>query len=140
MFFFSSRRRHTICALVTGVQTCALPISPPSCLLFPQSRSQRRNLLRLQQLQRRHLRLADRRPSNLSSCAWKARRAAAYPIQSARATLPASSGRCASQQLSQKIFGSAPRRMANRKIGVQGNGGSVRVILGGGRLLKKKTR
>src|SRR3546814_5193000 len=26
LFFFSSRRRHTICALVTGVQTCALPI------------------------------------------------------------------------------------------------------------------
>src|SRR3546814_3038719 len=25
--FFSSRRRHTRCALVTGVQTCALPIS-----------------------------------------------------------------------------------------------------------------
>src|SRR3546814_1907164 len=39
MFFFSSRRRHTRCALVTGVQTCALPISatcsakrPPSPL------------------------------------------------------------------------------------------------------------
>src|SRR3546814_6918099 len=30
-FFFSSRRRHTICALVTGVQTCALPI----CLRIP---------------------------------------------------------------------------------------------------------
>src|SRR3546814_6843763 len=29
IFFFSSRRRHTRCALVTGVQTCALPI----CLL-----------------------------------------------------------------------------------------------------------
>src|SRR3546814_20506982 len=27
VFFFSSRRRHTKCALVTGVQTCALPIS-----------------------------------------------------------------------------------------------------------------
>src|SRR3546814_16394683 len=27
LFFFSSRRRHTRCALVTGVQTCALPIS-----------------------------------------------------------------------------------------------------------------
>src|SRR3546814_2248521 len=26
--FFSSRRRHTRCALVTGVQTCALPICP----------------------------------------------------------------------------------------------------------------
>src|SRR3546814_10573302 len=32
-FFFSSRRRHTRCALVTGVQTCALPISwqPQTC-------------------------------------------------------------------------------------------------------------
>src|SRR3546814_1773452 len=28
-FFVSSRRRHTRCALVTGVQTCALPIYPP---------------------------------------------------------------------------------------------------------------
>src|SRR3546814_6354525 len=28
MFVFSSRRRHTRCALVTGVQTCALPILP----------------------------------------------------------------------------------------------------------------
>src|SRR3546814_10219747 len=34
-FFFSSRRRHTRCALVTGVQTCALPIyaSATACLL-----------------------------------------------------------------------------------------------------------
>src|SRR3546814_3848501 len=29
MFFFSSRRRHTRCALVTAVQTCALPICTP---------------------------------------------------------------------------------------------------------------
>src|SRR3546814_20932376 len=29
VFFFSSRRRHTRCALVTGVQTCALPILQP---------------------------------------------------------------------------------------------------------------
>src|SRR3546814_8791548 len=28
VFFFASRRRHTRCALVTGVQTCALPICP----------------------------------------------------------------------------------------------------------------
>src|SRR3546814_16909848 len=35
IFFFSSRRRHTRCALVTGVQTCALPIlmSIPGILL-----------------------------------------------------------------------------------------------------------
>src|SRR3546814_9286391 len=30
-FFFSSRRRHTRCALVTGVQTCALPILDAPC-------------------------------------------------------------------------------------------------------------
>src|SRR3546814_6176088 len=30
-FFFSSRRRHTRCALVTGVQTCALPIWLINC-------------------------------------------------------------------------------------------------------------
>src|SRR3546814_4385751 len=30
-FFFSSRRRHTRCALVTGVQTCALPIYSDAC-------------------------------------------------------------------------------------------------------------
>src|SRR3546814_9325408 len=32
LFFFSSRRRHTRCALVTGVQTCALPIFSPSSM------------------------------------------------------------------------------------------------------------
>src|SRR3546814_2478062 len=36
-FFFASRRRHTRCALVTGVQTCALPIcceEAPHVLIF----------------------------------------------------------------------------------------------------------
>src|SRR3546814_9001818 len=37
-FFFSSRRRHTRCALVTGVQTCALPILEPMyCVWFPET-------------------------------------------------------------------------------------------------------
>src|SRR3546814_4606241 len=35
LFFFSSRRRHTRCALVTGVQTCALPIFRRSELRLP---------------------------------------------------------------------------------------------------------
>src|SRR3546814_3133584 len=34
VFFFSSRRRHTRFALVTGVQTCALPISAPGIVGF----------------------------------------------------------------------------------------------------------
>src|SRR3546814_11116835 len=38
--FFSSRRRHTRCALVTGVQTCALPISSPQ-LFGPAARNNR---------------------------------------------------------------------------------------------------
>src|SRR3546814_5444769 len=33
-FFFSSRRRHTRCALVTGVQTCALPIFLLTCIMI----------------------------------------------------------------------------------------------------------
>src|SRR3546814_4804894 len=42
VFLFSSRRRHTRCALVTGVQTCALPIlktggCPENCAYCPQS-------------------------------------------------------------------------------------------------------
>src|SRR3546814_6436168 len=38
--FFSSRRRHTRCALVTGVQTCALPISlaKPGCSFYSEAR------------------------------------------------------------------------------------------------------
>src|SRR3546814_1326066 len=36
--FFSSKRRHTICALVTGVQTCALPIWGGSCLPWRRTR------------------------------------------------------------------------------------------------------
>src|SRR3546814_18371627 len=40
--FFTSRKRHTRCALVTGVQTCALPISPIThriAIRYPQHRS-----------------------------------------------------------------------------------------------------
>src|SRR3546814_13312125 len=43
-FFFSSRRRHTRCALVTGVQTCALPITfwPPAASSSPPPNARRR--------------------------------------------------------------------------------------------------
>src|SRR3546814_3563816 len=45
-FFFSSRRRHTRCALVTGVQTCALPI----CTCFLRSLILRMNAAHTQLL------------------------------------------------------------------------------------------
>src|SRR3546814_3535125 len=38
-FFFSSRRRHTRCALVTGVQTCALPISGVAVAVLQQGQA-----------------------------------------------------------------------------------------------------
>src|SRR3546814_3114021 len=44
VFFFSSRRRHTSCALVTGVQTCALPISDDGNQRSSRSNKSRRPL------------------------------------------------------------------------------------------------
>src|SRR3546814_7130368 len=57
-FFFSSRRRHTRCALVTGVQTCALPIYLRAALLKFQKTQvkQRTTALLLPKLVERHAR------------------------------------------------------------------------------------
>src|SRR3546814_3589087 len=46
-FFFSSRRRHTRCALVTGVQTCALPIYWLGMVIIRIQRPRMRNVLML---------------------------------------------------------------------------------------------
>src|SRR3546814_3958591 len=54
IFFFSSRRRHTRCALVTGVQTCALPIyvlQQPDCVDIPGIAAVERLLERAELLQ-----------------------------------------------------------------------------------------
>src|SRR3546814_3923470 len=42
-YFFSSRRRHTRCALVTGVQTCALPICAHTATMTKQKNPARRS-------------------------------------------------------------------------------------------------
>src|SRR3546814_1899971 len=52
--FFSSRRRHTRCALVTGVQTCALPILKPGITFTD---------LGVEVDQRARVMMADGRPS-----------------------------------------------------------------------------
>src|SRR3546814_654657 len=63
---FSSRRRHTGCALVTGVQTCALPISRPDLSLVRRGKP----LVRRENLCRNHcaadLSARDERPGHLS--------------------------------------------------------------------------
>src|SRR3546814_5726089 len=50
VFFFSSRRRHTRCALVTGVQTCALPILCRGLRHHPQQPRRGAGLARAQAL------------------------------------------------------------------------------------------
>src|SRR3546814_4729986 len=101
IFFFSSRRRHTRCALVTGVQTCALPIS---------------------------VRPLSRAPND----------------QDARARFPdAGEGGSADRADPDRLSRRRPpcpalcEPQGDRKSVVEGKSGSVRVDLGGRRLLKK---
>src|SRR3546814_10378830 len=65
LFFFSSRRRHTRCALVTGVQTCALPI-------YSRDRRKHRRKYKtaivIQVSYTRPLELAISVPENVNSC------------------------------------------------------------------------
>src|SRR3546814_14642813 len=61
-FFFSSRRRHTRCALVTGVQTCALPIFLRDAGRYLAGRTRGRHRLRRTACDRGdHSRIAARR-------------------------------------------------------------------------------
>src|SRR3546814_6330406 len=57
--FFSSRRRHTRCALVTGVQTCALPIS-----------SRKRSMTPVPSIGSTSLRRGDGRGVGGAVCRW----------------------------------------------------------------------
>src|SRR3546814_8275806 len=79
-FFFSSRRRHTRCALVTGVQTCALPIylnrqpvTPRSSDHSCHARARRADRQRRRALYppsaSRHARMPDRRAAHRSGIA-----------------------------------------------------------------------
>src|SRR3546814_10595313 len=119
-FFFSSRRRHTRCALVTGVQTCALPISTrlwstrparsrkddrPSRKSYRQQGSRRRNCCDLPRLLSGH-------------------RSIHWPSRSSRP---------------QRRAGSRQAR-SDRTSVVEGKSVSVRVDLGGRRIIKKKTQ
>src|SRR3546814_13368720 len=93
-FLFSSRRRHTRCALVTGVQTCALPIST------------------------KFLRIC---PCPLSG----KRRSSPQSIFLPTVTV---------------LFGLIRPERQDRKSVVSGKSVSVRVDLGGSRIIKKKIR
>src|SRR3546814_16856937 len=104
-FFFASRRRHTRCALVTGVQTCALPISDLLSQVFePFFRAQPG---RIQTTPGAGLGLAIAREI----------------VERAGGTLTIENG-----------------AQGDRKSVVEGKSVSVRVDLGGRRIIKKKKR
>src|SRR3546814_18569809 len=97
--FFSSRRRHTRCALVTGVQTCALPI-----FLRP--------------------------PTSRCTAPPRATGAIVLPARTIRRKPSSSAISKAGAAFSSR----------DRKSVVKGKSVSVRVDLGGRRIIKKKTR
>src|SRR3546814_16222656 len=106
VFFFSSRRRHTSCALVTGVQTCALPIWSAQSSGVP----------------------------NGKYCWFE-------PIQSAKLVSPASSMKSGPESvgLVGDSVGAKTSIKADRKSVVEGKRVSVRVELGGRRMIKQNT-
>src|SRR3546814_4680795 len=110
-FFFSSRRRHTRCALVTGVQTCALPISQLARRdARPHDhRRRRRNPSDRQQRHGDRPRRESPRRDHLGACALLKEKA---PVQK-----------------------TTKRRSEERRVGKEV---SVRVALGVRRIIKKK--
>src|SRR3546814_14301535 len=112
-FFFSSRRRHTSCALVTGVQTCALPIFP---------------WRRVRSVHKPRLWSAEKQADDTRGLRPASRRCAP-PLGTMKAIRP----RAAAARDSAT---SAARR--DRQSVVSGKSVSVRVDLGGRRIIKKK--
>src|SRR3546814_2712495 len=115
VFFFSSRRRHTRCALVTGVQTCALPIWSEwaDARRWPAPHRAGRPLL---QTPRRAMSSVGGRTAFSATQSGRAGRRRPAP-SSGRG------GRCAT----------------DRKRVVEGKGVLVLVDLGGRRIINKKT-
>src|SRR3546814_13587275 len=113
--FFSSRRRHTMCALVTGVQTCALPISGE---------------LKIGQVGITNLRVRTLDVARLA--AEMADRVKREPKLFARAAVIVDFGGLPGTP------DAATARALDRKSVGEGKRVSVRVELGGRRIIKKK--
>src|SRR3546814_10411064 len=123
MFFFSSRRRHTRCALVTGVQTCALPI-----WASPQARAHRRWNCRCHSSCDPRLQAAalDRKPSPAKRPSASSSKSKPSPGASGSFSSPSTTSSCVStrwRKLStsasgkystQTALGSAPTRCTCR--------------------------
>src|SRR3546814_15992083 len=118
--FFSRRRRHTRCALVTGVQTCALPISSGSNLfvIFGQQIGQVGGAL-----------------SDMTGRLGAVGRFLTNPWVAALTTAAIVVG-----LFVDKLSDASEAANLDRKSVVSGKSGSVRLGLGGCRILNKKTK
>src|SRR3546814_17664065 len=124
LFFFSSRRRHTRCALVTGVQTCALPISPlapVACAhaVLPSITASTK--------------LTD--ATALSHCLIE-NSPRVLQVPTVRQGFVPPTGSAARSVPTRR----EPSRQPDRKSVVEGKSVSVRVDLGGRRIIKKKKK
>src|SRR3546814_11005750 len=111
-FVFASRRRHTRCALVTGVQTCALPISSGRALLWRRGGADGGAALSR----------GDRQP---------------HPHRARRLLPVARPVGLRPRPVHRDHRGRRPHRQARKSV-VWGKRVSVRVALGGRRIIKKK--
>src|SRR3546814_12636421 len=116
VFFVSSRRRHTRCALVTGVQTCALPI----CIGVAERAAQ-------------HL---GRRPR---TDAGQGPQPTPGLFSAVRGLEPAGDRRGATEHIGPTAL-DAKRVEGDRKSVVEGESVGVRGGLGGGGIIQKKTK
>src|SRR3546814_14122639 len=116
MFFFSSRGRHTRGALVTGVQTCALPISAAD---YAANKTMAPSRL-----------IGAKRPPAFRAGARMAKSVSEPPM-----------ARASSMRMKKPRSGSVAKACTeDRESGVSGKGVSVRVDLGGRRHLRKKKK
>src|SRR3546814_18573092 len=117
--FFSSRRRHTRCALVTGVQTCALPIWQPlyACQYF---------------MSRGHWQIYNHAAAKGGD---RVGRFKTLPVRDAPADVVKLALR-ATNAIGDGLYGVD----IDRKSVVSGKSVSVRVALGGRSIIKKKTK
>src|SRR3546814_12582580 len=127
MFFFSSRRRHTRCALVTGVQTCALPISPSPISL---------RMSAISQAEARISERASDAPMLEQVQAWAAINSGTRNLRGLADMAAELVNAFSSLPGSLRLIDPEPVEMLDRKGGVSGKSVSVRLNPGGRRFIK----
>src|SRR3546814_16117224 len=132
LFFFSSRRRHTRCALVTGVQTCALPISLSRQAHVTAVDAAGNAMEALQQAANRFQRPVTARHRDLFRAPLDMKEL--QPFDAVVVDPPRDGARAQVEMIARSAV---PR---DRKRAGWGKRVSVRVDLGGGRTIKKKQK